>query len=82
MGIEETRILSAMPGSWPGGKGLERRKHEPMEFRISNLGFRIVFNPKSAIREANGPLIEGELSFVGVIHDQSGGEGCKFDQLA
>ena len=32
--------------------------------------------------KANKPLIEGELSFVGVIHDQSGGEGCKFDQLA
>jgi hypothetical protein len=40
------------------------------------------FIPQSAFRNKDGPLIEGELSFVGVIHDQRGGEGREFDQLA
>jgi len=33
------------------------------------------------LQEIEG-LIEGELSFVGVIHDQRGGEGREFDELA
>jgi hypothetical protein len=39
--------------SWPGGKKLLRKKHRPIEFQISNCGFRILkiifFNPHSAI---------------------------------
>jgi hypothetical protein len=45
--------ISRMLELWPGGKGIACRKHRPLEFWISNCGFRIFwfffFNPHSAI---------------------------------
>jgi hypothetical protein len=45
--------ISGMPRLWPGGKELLDKKHRPIEFWISNCGFRIFcffyFNPHSAI---------------------------------
>jgi hypothetical protein len=48
-----------MFGSRPGRKGLDLKKHRPIEFRISDFWF-LLFNPHSAIpmaRLLNG--IEG-----------------------
>ena len=55
--------ISKMLGSWRGGKELGRKKHRPLEFRISNCGFRILefsFSiriPQSAFCNSGGPPV-------------------------
>jgi hypothetical protein len=64
-----------MLGLWPGGKELLDKKHRPIQFRISNCGFRILgfsFSiriPQSTIRNSGERFPHSQAFGSGGGHD-------------